>query len=634
MSDDQDLNALGNHPAEFTQCVGGSAEFSACMTELADKKRIDLKVPPDKIIPVIFLPGVMGSNLRMSKARQEELKRPDNRAWRPDDLMSTSGKIGISTGNGFGAWFKNATPAQRQLNFDPNETEIEYYHYTELDGRFDPTGKETLAADARHQNVPDSLFPIPPLMGKRPTTLKYAQGDRLNSSGTAAQIARWRGWSEVLFEGAYGNMLKIAEQFLNNIMQNEKVSALWDAAEHDPMTGVSRSSLMHRNITRRVMGDPVAIGAKSGAALTEEELRTIAPCWYPVHAMGYNFVRSNGESAIKIASRIRNIVNNYQSRGFNCSEVIIVTHSMGGLVARALIHPAYGNMLDNADIKILGIYHGAMPTLGAAGAYKRMRFGFQETEGMLAELEASVLAIDGQHATAILANAPAPLEMMPAAAYGQEWLKVVDGTGRVIWSWPRGKENALESIYLKPVAAWWRLINPEWINPGRVKPANGGGLTNVHNRLKDAYKFLESISATFHPQTFASYCASAERRSYGEVIFKITSTTGSETNSSGRVTPWPAADTWIPLSDDKKGTLTVQAGSRILTLKLQPGIASGDETVPSERSAKHILGTLFEHNKNGGKGYEHQDSYSDPFVIASMLYSVVQIAKTADWQRK
>ena len=48
-----------------------------------------------------------------------------------------------------------------------------------------------------------------------------------------------------------------------------------------------------------------------------------------------------------------------------------------------------------------------------------MRFGFQEKEGSVAEIEASVLGINGMHATAILANAPAPLEMMPGKHMGK-----------------------------------------------------------------------------------------------------------------------------------------------------------------------------------------------------------------------
>ncbi|MDO8071971.1 hypothetical protein O3299_10545 [Janthinobacterium sp. SUN176] len=616
MSDSDELNKRGNHPAKFGQGVGGWAELAVSMTETKDTARHDVTLPPGKVIPVIFLPGVMGSNLRMSKIRQEELRRPDNRAWRPDDMMGAGGKTAVLTGNGLGGWFKDASPRQRQLVFDPTETEVEYYHYTESNSRFDPDGAETKAADARHQNVPDNLTPIPPLIGSYgilPVTGPLQAQARARQS--PAQIARWRGWSEVLFEGAYGTMLRTTEQHLNNMISNGEAHPFW-----------RRTS----GLGARLMRDPTTFGASSGKAINVNDLKKISPCWYPVHAMGYNFTKSNGESAITIAERLRGLVRGYKKRGFKCSEVILVTHSMGGLLARALIHPSYGKMLDDKDVKILGIYHNVMPTIGAAGAYKRMRFGFQEREGSIAEIEAKILGINGVHATAILANAPAPLEMMPGVAYGQNWLKIVDAQDKVLWSWPRDKATALESIYLQPPNAWWRLINPNWVNPASIPSDNGGGLEMVMKRLKLATEFLSSIEKTFHPNTYASYCASRDFLSYGDVVFKLIDGLHGGSND-----PWnkfePRPEKWKLLEDDSKGQLLVQAGGKFLKLKLQPASARGDGTVPSDRSAQHITGTLFVHGTTEATGYEHQNSYTDPNVLASMLYSIVQIAKNAKW---
>lgn len=195
---------------------GGWAEYTVHLTELSDTARHDVKLPPRKLIPVIFLPGVMGSNLRLSKARQEALKRPDNRSWRPDDMTATTDQVGIAAFDaGIGGWYKNATPAQRQLMLDPNETEVEYYHYTENNGRFDPEGTETLKADALHQNVPDGLVYIPPLLGMPLGRAAPVRRTVAKKRATPAQLARWRGWSEVLFSGAYGQILKMAESHLN-----------------------------------------------------------------------------------------------------------------------------------------------------------------------------------------------------------------------------------------------------------------------------------------------------------------------------------------------------------------------------------------------------------------------------------
>jgi hypothetical protein len=197
-----------------------------------------------------------------------------------------------------------------------------------------------------------------------------------------------------------------------------------------------------------------------------------------------------------------------------------------------------------------------------------------------------------------------------------------------MWSWPDNTASALESIYLQPPDAWWRLLNPDWINPGRVEKNSGGGIDAVVRRLKKASEFIEDIRTTFHPISYGSFCSSSERLSYGEVVFKVADREVWDAGNS----KLPPVERWKLLSDDATGTLTVQAGMRVLTLMLQPPTAPGDETVPATRSAKLITGKLFVHGETRGKSYEHQKSYADPDVLASLLYSVVQIAKTAKWE--
>lgn len=635
MSDDNDLNEHGNHQGEFRQSVGGWAEYTVNMTEINDTIRHDLTIPPKKIIPIIFLPGVMGSNLRMSKVRQKELDKSDNIAWRPDDMLDAAGKMNAFEGNGIGGWFKTASPAQRQMALDQNETEVEYYAYTENKGRFEPSGSITVNSDTRHKNIPHDLPEVPPLITiskkKRAEHVSYKSPGVKDTylspdvRETPAQIARWRGWSEILFTGAYGEMLKTTEFFMNNIIKKGEVLPSW----RQKSSKSERSS--HPEITTLLIKNPQEFGASSGTAISEIDLKKIAPCWYPVHAMGYNFLKSNADSAKVIAERIRGLVAGYEKCGFKCKEVILVTHSMGGLLARALIHPKYGNMINDKNVKILGIYHNVMPSTGAAGAYKRMRFGFKEKSGLKADVEAKILGIDGKHATAVLANAPAPLEMMPGLAYGSNWLKVIDTKDQVLWSWPSEKQTALESIYLQPANNWWRLINPLWVNPGNVPNEKGGGAEKVKARLKRAFLFSESIKNFFHDTTYASYCESKEYLSYGEIVFKVIDGMNGGLFNFSRKDQVPSAEKWKLLSDDAKGILTVQAGSRVLKLKLQTATSPGDDTVPATRSAQQIKGNLFLHGQKEDTGYKHQDSYEDKKVLASMIYSIVQIAKKADW---
>ena len=190
------------------------------------------------------------------------------------------------------------------------------------------------ASDARHKNVPDGLAPIPPLLGHVTSFAADPGADALNKQrkfATVAQVARWRGWSEVFFTGSYGTMLKTAEKYLNNIVKKGEIGPLWKARPSDALPGAAKGG---GELTELLMQDPKKFGALSGAPISASDLKLIAQCWYPVHAMGYNFIKSNSDSARVIAKRIRGLIKGYQKRGLKCDEVIIVTHSMGGLLAR------------------------------------------------------------------------------------------------------------------------------------------------------------------------------------------------------------------------------------------------------------------------------------------------------------
>ena len=56
---------------------------------------------------------------------------------------------------------------------------------------------------------------------------------------------------------------------------------------------------------------------------------------FPVYACGYNWLRSNLVSAKRLAERIDKVIKDNNSKSSTCDQVILITHSMGGLVARA-----------------------------------------------------------------------------------------------------------------------------------------------------------------------------------------------------------------------------------------------------------------------------------------------------------
>lgn len=591
-----------------TQDIGGAAGCSVFTTPVSDTVRINLIAPPDGVIPIVFVPGMMGTNLRMSRRRQAELEHDSNIAWRPDFLGDTLA-------------LRNADAATRQLNFDPNETEVDRYHITTDGDKFDMTGRETEDADRRHRNVPDGLpdiglltsDPVPP-----PSDAWKSRPHR--EAASAAQRARWRGWSEVHY-GSYGQLLQTLEARLNGMLAIDRY-------EVDPMWQEAAEPV------RDSQGEPVGgavTGAPDGLApvgkaphmwgadcfappLRADDILRIGDCWYPVHAMGYNWLECCGVSAQRLARRIEDLIAMYQQHGRRCTKVIIVTHSMGGLVTRALLHPHYGNLHD----KVLGVVHNVMPTHGAPAAYKRMRCGF---EGMWPVKQ--VLGATGKHVTPILANAPGLVQLLPAGAHALGWLRVEDEHGRELMRWPSAQGNALEEIYLQPPQAWWRLINPKWINPAGLKPLDRrmSSYEAVLKRLGAAYVFHQYIHETFHPETYASYGNDRYQATFGCVVWRISK---GEADGSH-------PGTWRLLDEDGEGRVTViTPKGTTLTLAVRDPEAPGDGTVPAT-----VAKQVWAKHHFVQQGYEHQLSYQNEAVLASTLYAIARIAQTSDlWKDK
>lgn len=534
---------------------------------------------PERVIPVIFLPGIMGSNLRMSPARQTRLNQKNNIAWRPDNKFTWA--LPMTT--------KDARV--RQLQLDPQTTEVDVY-----DPKSNPTGNAKEDADDRHDNV--SVTAETPLLRKDPATSRPRK--------SAKQKARARGWGEIMFS-SYGDLLNHLEARLNLAFSNGKLNPDWkDIVGADPAKWQPADKSMQ-------------------PPLNEGELKkAMTNCWYPVHAFGYNWLNCNGEAAEILAERIEALMADYQQKKFKCEKVIIVTHSMGGLVGRALCHPDYGNLQD----KILGIVHGVMPAIGAAAAYRRMRAGF-EGGGVATK----VLGNTGPRVTAVLGNAPGGLQLLPSEAYGNGWLRIVTRSGKVLKSLPE-KGDPYQEIYPR-TDVWWGLFREEWINPAGQESS---GIVFTKGHLVKAKKFHQKINATYHPVSYAHYGCDAKRPAFQNVIWEVPDTL-----------PADRLDALHIIRDDTQGTIHLTTDTDAPTLPihltkelhdklastsyaaLRPPVDPGDQTVPMHSSDAQLRSGKFK-GIFRQTGYEHQDSYKDPDAVASTLYAIVRIAQEMTWK--
>lgn len=111
---------------------------------------------------------------------------------------------------------------------------------------------------------------------------------------------------------------------------------------------------------------------KDEALLTEEEVIHFSQFLYPLHVFGYNWLEDNAVSAAKLVEYIDTLLRDYKGparhgHGLAVEKVIVVTHSIGGLVAR------YASQVLGAKDNILGIVHGVIPDIGSPAAYRRMK---------------------------------------------------------------------------------------------------------------------------------------------------------------------------------------------------------------------------------------------------------------------
>jgi len=400
----------------------------------SEEQHVTEVVVHEAVIPVIFVPGVMGSNI---------VNTVDGGGWRVDSAFSVA------------SWItKGAETRKRILN--SSHTEI------------DPEGEVPEGITRRY--------------------VDFATREAIPSD----YLAKARGWGEV-GKMSYGDFLVWLENQLN----------IDDDADFD----ILQTDLTdYYKIVRQL---PEA-EAKSRA---EANVQTLGRFNFPVHACGYNWLQSNKDSAGTLARRVKDIIAGYQAARMVCHSAILVTHSMGGLVARCY------SEVDGGKDNLLGIVHGVMPTVGAGVFYRRMKCG---TEGSWATSQ--VLGADGEEMTAVLAQAPGPLQLVPTPQYGSGWLRI-ETEGQPDVSLPTS-DDPYTDIYLER-NKWWGMMEPEM-----AMPELEGSLEDQRRKLDKAWtiyaeiiasdvaKFHEVMSEQFNTNTYLFYSNSNDHMSYGTVYWR------------------------------------------------------------------------------------------------------------------
>ncbi len=503
-----------------------TAEWTLTPSSLTDPVQI-IAEPVDSL-PIVFVPGIMGSNL-MARVDVDGRKKGQP-LWLMDD------KVGALS-----LWYRT-TPAQRQQWLNPATTAV-------------------YALGAVPSHVP--------------------------SIGNAEAIRTRRFWGEV---GAmsYGEFLEWLQGTMNHAGRVSK----WRA-------GLGRPDFAAR-LTKGMNFEP----------LTEDNIAHAAYFRFPVYACGYNWLQSNLEAAGMLAQRIDHVIAANNVASYRCHKVILVTHSMGGLVARAC------SELAGMREKIAGIVHGVMPATGAAVAYKRVRAGTEGAAGF-------VIGNNAEKVTAVFANAPGALQLLPTRDYGGGWLRLGQ-------SWRGGSRDFVrlpqadpyEEIY-KQRGPWWALVREELINPGAVDGHRGW--SDYIKNIDMAAHFHAQLAGRYHPNTY-SFHGDGKAQGSGLTWGNVSWFSGADFDRCGT----DAADLLAaqPVSDDGEGRAAAAVGRYRHEFVLASTDTTGDGTVPARSGRAPAAAGAKATYELDLSGEGHEGAYRDDTARSITLQSILQIAQT------
>lgn len=556
----------------------GKPSFSWQTTHTSVVGTVKLIMPPTQVLPVVFVPGIMGSNLCSNSGEP---------VWLLNSTMGES--IGLAWD-----WARKGSSV-RQTVLHPQRTRV------------------------------------------------YANGAvPKNTLGSIQNRAEFlaRGWGEVS-EASYHAFLQWLEQKLNGSGFDP---AFWEDFFCDEMSPTSSpaAALGARKLVpgtvMKMSGLPsLAEDRHSPDPIVTDELIKRSRFRFPVYACGYNWLESNDDAAERLKMRIGKIISDNSKGAFKCDQVIVVTHSMGGLVARACAQ------LPGMEETIAGIVHGVMPAVGAAVAYRRCKIGMWDED----HVAGLVIGPNGPAVTAVFAQAPGALQLLPSHEYGVRWLQINDEAGKVVKSFP--VDDPYAEIYLRK-DRWWGLVKEEWLSPDGGTPIEWGEY--VEN-IKLAKDFHRRVSEKYHPNTFVFYGSDIGKQASFEKITWVMRRGLIPLEGSA-----PAGTQTVDYSHRQvreDGANKIYVGGESKLVDLGNGAAFGDSFVPTSKEETSFWelvcakqdgggdGTVpsssgMSPRQKGGKnvrqqfplvGFSHEAAYKNVTAQNVTLYSIVKIAARA-----
>ena len=558
--------------------------------------------PLRRAIPIVFVPGIMGSNLQVKREAEAEVQRRFKEAGRAGDYTRQAWAVPNA---------KHAVPDLVNTLF----TEMTVV----LDAGAVKIGKQWQGYGPKFRQImlnPETTEVD--TMGFIPEELGKIDGRK------GATVARERGWGSVHWD-TYGDFLGFLQRTLNPLPDMPGNPGRGRMAFLKPFLALAQAYRI----------PPAVIP-------TELELEKATALSFPVYACGYNWTRSNLESAEDLLLNIEFWLKRLQQIDhLECSKVILVTHSMGGLVGRLA-----SDLDKERNQRILGVIHGVQPATGAPLLYRRTVLGHEDSNlhllfHDLKGIERQLLGRTPAETTPVIANAPGCLELLPSHLYPPGWLRVErewgEGEVRVERSLPTRNDPYTE-IYRKQHALW-RLVDPDLLDPAGISSNKNSSPTitdkpwlNYLKRMDDVESLHRNhlTNTNYHANCFVFY--GTGKKSFNAVVWRIpvkpaTYNAHSPSNrklsfsraTEGHLMPTPSGPA---LGFDELVHLQSQlppAGPPVL----MPPHGTGDGTVPDESGhAPH--GKV--RNICALRGVEHGGAFNPQ---SSRTYTILAICKIA-----
>ncbi|MCA0913205.1 hypothetical protein [Marinobacter nauticus] len=254
---------------------------------------------------------------------------------------------------------------------------------------------------------------------------------------------------------------------------------------------------------------------------------------FPVFAVGYNWMLSNGAAGERLKDRIaefRQQIVDQDDRGIGPADVkfLVISHSMGGYASRA------GFAMAGLEADVEAVIHGAMPTHGSPATYKKFRAG--ESGGVKL-----VLGKNAADVTAILGFCQGGLELLPNQLYRTadnqaDWLYLKSGDQEPEMM-DVGTGSAVFDFYSR-FDVWYRMIQPELLAPEIAGvPSDQGGLdgheTAMKVRLGKTSLFHQALADNFHNTSALIYSNNDNNLAFDRCLWE-----GAQVSDGGK-------DEWI-----------------------------------------------------------------------------------------